>query len=108
MIKIADFGLTEDVYTKTYFRQQNHASVKLPVKWMAIESLQEGVFNEKSDVVSLGVASYLYYLSTFVLHPVVIWGDLLGNLQRWKEPLPRNHSSAGGGDIGARAENEAS
>ena len=50
VIKIADFGLSEDIYSKTYFRQQS-ASVKLPVKWMALESLQEGVFSEKSDVV---------------------------------------------------------
>lgn len=51
MIKIADFGLTEDIYSKTYFRQESHTSIKLPVKWMALESLQEGVFSEKTDVV---------------------------------------------------------
>ena len=50
-IKIADFGLSEDVYSKAYFRQQDNSSVKLPVKWMAIESLQEGIFSEKTDVV---------------------------------------------------------
>jgi hypothetical protein len=48
-IKIADFGLSEDIYSKTYFRQESDA--KLPVKWMALESLQEGVFSEKTDVV---------------------------------------------------------
>ena len=51
VIKIADFGLTEDIYSKTYFRQKSHSSMKLPVKWMALESLQEGVFSEKTDVV---------------------------------------------------------
>lgn len=52
VIKIADFGLSEDIYSKTYFRQvESHTPVKLPVKWMALESLQEGVFSEKSDVV---------------------------------------------------------
>ncbi len=51
MIKIADFGLSEDIYSKTYFRQQANTGVKLPVKWMAIESLQEGIFSEKTDVV---------------------------------------------------------
>ena len=50
-IKIADFGLTEDVYVRNYFRLGADASVKLPVKWMAPESLQDGVFSEKSDVV---------------------------------------------------------
>ena len=51
VIKIADFGLSEDIYSKTYFRQQATAAVKLPVKWMAIESLQEGIFSEKTDIV---------------------------------------------------------
>ena len=51
IIKIADFGLSEDIYSKTYFRQETRATVKLPVKWMALESLQEGIFSEKTDVV---------------------------------------------------------
>ena len=62
VIKVADFGLTEDIYTKNYFKQLSNSSsssdtksgdsVKLPVKWMALESLHDGVFSEKSDVVS--------------------------------------------------------
>ena len=53
VIKIADFGLSEDIYAKNYFRQSgSDKSVKLPVKWMAPESLSDGVFSEKTDVVS--------------------------------------------------------
>ena len=56
VIKIADFGLSEDTYSKNYFRQStSDKSIKLPVKWMAPESLFDGVFSEKSDVVRLGV-----------------------------------------------------
>ena len=52
VIKVADFGLAEDMYSSGYFRQdKSGGSVKLPFKWMALESLQEGVFSEKSDVV---------------------------------------------------------
>ena len=54
IIKVADFGLSEDVYSQNYFRQlKGDTSVKLPVKWMALESLHDGLFSEKSDVVSL-------------------------------------------------------
>ena len=54
VIKISDFGLSEDVYSKNYFRQgEGDSSIKLPVKWMAPESLSDGVFSEKSDVVSV-------------------------------------------------------
>ena len=42
VIKITDFGLSEDVYARNYFRQGQGSSVKLPVKWMAPESLQDG------------------------------------------------------------------
>ena len=56
VIKVADFGLSEEIYTKNYFNQfkdtNESGSVKLPVKWMAIESLHDGIFSEKSDVVS--------------------------------------------------------
>ena len=53
MIKITDFGLSEDVYARNYFRQEHGTAVKLPVKWMAPESLQDGVFSDKTDVVSV-------------------------------------------------------
>jgi len=53
VIRVSDFGLSEDMYAKNYFRQDKVASVKLPVKWMAPESLNDGLFTEKSDVVCL-------------------------------------------------------
>ena len=52
LIKITDFGLSEDVFLRNYFRQGSDGEVvKLPVKWMAPESLSDGHFSEKSDVV---------------------------------------------------------
>ena len=52
VIKVADFGLAESVdTTKNYFRQGHDDSIKLPVKWLAPECINDGVFSEKSDVV---------------------------------------------------------
>ena len=53
VIKVADFGLAKSTYEKMYFRQDKGQPVKLPVKWMAIESIEDAVFSEKSDVVSV-------------------------------------------------------
>ena len=49
--KVADFGLSEYVYEKQYFRQNINDNLKLPIKWMALESMENAVFTEKSDVV---------------------------------------------------------
>ena len=62
VIKVADFGLSENMYSKTYFRQEKDQSVRLPIKWVAVEALTEGVFSEKSDVVNF-----------FLQHFVVLW-----------------------------------
>ncbi|KAJ8366432.1 hypothetical protein AAFF_G00355630 [Aldrovandia affinis] len=54
-VKVADFGMARDVLDKEYYSIQNHRKAKLPVKWMAIESLQTQKFTTKSDVWSFGV-----------------------------------------------------
>ena len=51
-VKVADFGMARDVFDKQYYSVQDHKKAKLPVKWMAIESLQTQKFTTKSDVVS--------------------------------------------------------
>ena len=53
MIKVADFGLAESLdSSREYFRQDKDNAIKLPIKWLALESIHDGVFSEKSDVVN--------------------------------------------------------
>ena len=53
VIKVGDFGLSEEIYTSNYYQQnKGDTDVKLPVRWMAPESIKVGIFTEKSDVVS--------------------------------------------------------
>lgn len=54
-VKVADFGMARDVFDKEYYSVQDLKKAKLPVKWMAIESLQTQKFTTKSDVWSFGV-----------------------------------------------------
>lgn len=50
LVKVADFGMSRDVYEWDYYRQDSmHAP--LPVKWMTLESMEESIDNCKSDVV---------------------------------------------------------
>jgi len=52
-VKVADFGLSKNLYEKDYYSSTRDRKTKLPVKWMALESLEEFRFTIKSDVVSL-------------------------------------------------------
>ncbi|XP_030426305.1 macrophage-stimulating protein receptor isoform X1 [Gopherus evgoodei] len=54
-VKVADFGLARDVFDREYYSIRQHRQAKLPVKWMALESLQIQKFTTKSDVWSFGV-----------------------------------------------------
>ena len=49
-VKVADFGLTRDIYEHEYYRQSSNS--RIPVKWMSPESLSDRISNEKTDVVS--------------------------------------------------------
>ena len=64
IIKVADFGLSVNIGAKEYYRLTKHVDVKLPVKWMAPESLADYVFSEMSDVVIITInnciKSYMY------------------------------------------------
>ena len=50
-VKVADFGLARDIYTTEYYRVDQKTT--LPIKWMAVESLLDGYFDEKTDVVCM-------------------------------------------------------
>uniref|UniRef100_A0A8C7EVY6 Tyrosine-protein kinase receptor n=1 Tax=Neovison vison TaxID=452646 RepID=A0A8C7EVY6_NEOVI len=52
-VKIGDFGMTRDVYETDYYRKGGKGL--LPVRWMAPESLKDGIFTTHSDVWSFGV-----------------------------------------------------
>ncbi|KAL1481269.1 hypothetical protein MTO96_034557 [Rhipicephalus appendiculatus] len=54
IVRIADFGLSRDIYEKDYYSEQDRKT-KLPVKWMSPESLEAGVYDHKTDVWSYGV-----------------------------------------------------
>ena len=90
MIKVADFGLSESMdTTKEYFRQDQDNTIKLPIKWLAIESISDGIFSEKTDVVS--VVEVYFQESDFLnlqwAYGVTCWEVFTGG----KTPYPGVH-----------------
>ena len=50
VVKVADFGLSRDLYSKDYYRISDD-SCPLPIRWMAPESTLRRVFLLQSDMV---------------------------------------------------------
>ncbi|XP_058807522.1 muscle, skeletal receptor tyrosine protein kinase-like isoform X2 [Phymastichus coffea] len=59
VVKIADFGMSRDVYTCDYYKIGG--SRLLPVRWMSPESVVYGRFTLESDVWSFGVVLWEVY-----------------------------------------------
>ncbi|NWW52559.1 ROS1 kinase, partial [Pedionomus torquatus] len=84
IVKIGDFGLARDIYKNDYYRKRGEGL--LPVRWMAPESLIDGVFTNHSDVwafgvlvwetLTLGQQPYPGFSNTEVLHHVRSGGRL--------------------------------
>ena len=60
-VKVGDFGLTRRTYASEYYRMKN--SAPLPIRWMAIESLEDGLFTNATDLWSFGIV--LWEIASF-------------------------------------------
>jgi serine/threonine protein kinase len=48
VIKVGDFGMARDVYSTDYYVKRGRGP--MPIRWMAPESLQDGIFTFITDV----------------------------------------------------------
>uniref|UniRef100_UPI0037E9002C ephrin type-A receptor 2 n=1 Tax=Semicossyphus pulcher TaxID=241346 RepID=UPI0037E9002C len=53
---VADFGLSKRMHSSNYYRQR--VAIRVPIKWMSMESLSESVYTTKSDVWSFGITMW--------------------------------------------------
>ena len=90
VIKVGDFGLSEEVFKKDYFRERQDSGVKLPIKWMALESLNDYIFTEKTDVVRMCLLALPGCMSVCThthMPTVVVRSDVLGGVQCRQDSL---------------------
>ena len=59
MVKVADFGLSRDIYSNDYYRMGHKA--KVPIKWMPPESIHDRYYNQQTDVVCNVYAHLAHY-----------------------------------------------
>lgn len=84
---VADFGLSKKIYSGDYYRQGRIA--KMPVKWIAIESLADRVYTSKSDVWAFGVTMWEIATRGMTPYPGVQNHEMYDYLlhgQRLKQP----------------------
>ena len=67
VVKLSDLGAARDVYRTEEYIKSNSSSARLPIAWMAPESLLDNVYTHKSDVWSFGVL--LWELTSFARTP---------------------------------------
>ncbi|XP_071965631.1 tyrosine-protein kinase FRK-like [Antedon mediterranea] len=67
IVKISDFGLADDIYQSGYKRLAPEK--KRPIKWVSLETNEEGKCTIKSDVWSFGIVLYEIYTNGGMPYP---------------------------------------
>lgn len=86
VVKVADFGLSRDIYERDYYSSDN-TKTKLPVKWMAIESLEKCIYSTKTDVWSYGVLLWELMTRGVTPYPDVDVFDIFSYLKEGRRML---------------------
>eukprot|EP00059_Ciona_intestinalis_P009261 XP_009860631.1 uncharacterized protein LOC780869 [Ciona intestinalis] len=68
-VKVADFGLSRDLFDRDYYRSS--VKTQLPLKWMPPESIKYGRYGEKSDVWSYGIVCWEIMTRGAIPYPTV-------------------------------------
>lgn len=93
-VKVADFGMARDMHSAEYYKLTHRQ--KLPLKWMAPESIFDGKFSSKSDVWAFAVTCWEVFslgrspysgLGPYELVPFIEGGNRLSKPALCSEPM---------------------
>lgn len=79
IVKVSDFGLSRDVYVDSVYCKKTNG--KLPLRWMALESLTHQLYTTQSDVWSFGIVLWEIASLGSIPYPGIDIKDLLSILQ---------------------------
>ncbi|KAI1280355.1 Tyrosine-protein kinase transmembrane receptor Ror2 [Halotydeus destructor] len=65
VVKIADFGLSQKMYTSNYYKGGEHDAI--PIRWMPLESILYNKFTVESDIWAYGII--LWEIFSFGMQP---------------------------------------
>ncbi|CAI8054934.1 Proto-oncogene tyrosine-protein kinase receptor Ret [Geodia barretti] len=68
-IKVSDFGMAVERGSEGYYRVASGKTEKVPVKWMAPESIEDHIYTHKTDVWSFGVTCWEVFTCGAVPYP---------------------------------------
>lgn len=91
VVKVADFGLSRDVYERDYYSTDNKKQ-KMPIRWMAIEAIESGIYNTKTDVWSYGVLLWELLTRGVIPYPSVDNWEIINYLKSGRRlPKPNEY-----------------
>ncbi|KAJ8026006.1 Proto-oncogene tyrosine-protein kinase receptor Ret [Holothuria leucospilota] len=79
-IKISDFGLADDIYTRGYKRCE--VGQKIPIKWCSLETILKGICTSQGDVWSFAVLLYEVFTLGGTPYPGIPARYLVSQLRR--------------------------
>ncbi|CAB3997544.1 vascular endothelial growth factor receptor 2-like [Paramuricea clavata] len=87
--KVSDFGLARDVHKHQQYLKTSTGLV--PFKWMALESIRNSLFTEKSDVWSFGILLWEIFSLGETPYPDMYFNDVHQYLLQGKRMEPPIH-----------------